>query len=91
MEEEDLYGKNMVQWKFNWNLDHKTDQPTKVPPRDSIEFLVGLVNNALEKYGLLLDQAITFKCFMEHKHKGIIFHAHPDYRREGPWHDWAYF
>ena len=28
---------------------------------------------------------------MEPKCKGIIFWAHPDYRREGPWHDWAYF
>jgi hypothetical protein len=30
-------------------------------------------------------------CFTEHQRQGLIFRAHPDYHRTGPWFDWAMF
>jgi hypothetical protein len=33
---------------------------------------------------------VTFCCFTEHKRGDHIYRAHPDYRKGGPWYDWAY-
>ena len=83
-EDENYNGEATLLHEFRWTSRHKKDHPLHSPPSEAINYLAKLVYQAI-------TTKVTLHCFTEHKCKGFIFHAHPDYQHEGPWHDWVYY
>jgi hypothetical protein len=52
-------------------------------------FLLDLLLDAVDGNTCQIDM-VTFSCFTEHKRSDHIYRAHPDYRKGGPWYNWAY-
>jgi hypothetical protein len=52
-------------------------------------FLLDLLFNVVDGNTCQID-TVTFPCFTEHKRGNHIHRAHPDYRKGGPWYNWAY-
>ena len=89
--EDDKYnGEATLLSEFRWTSRHKKDHPSRPPPSEAINYLAKLVYLAITNKGVSVS-GVTLHCFMEHKCKGFIFRAHPNYRHEGPWHDWVYY
>ena len=66
--------------------------PPPPPPQvaEAINYLAELVYQAITTKGVSIS-GVTLHCFMEHKCKGFIFCAHPNYWHEGLWHDRVYY
>ena len=91
MSEDDNYnGEATLLHEFRWTSRHKKDHPSCPPPIEAINYLAELVYLAITTKGVRVS-GVTLHCFTEHKCKGFIFRAHPNYHHEGPWHDWVYF
>ena len=89
-EHENSNGVPMLHHEFRWTSRHKKDHPLHLPSSEAINYLAELVDEAISTKGVSIS-GVTLHCFMEHKCKGFIFCAHPDYQHEGPWHDWVYY
>ncbi|HEY9295875.1 MAG TPA: hypothetical protein VIQ31_05790, partial [Phormidium sp.] len=64
--------------------------------KDHLQDTVSLNKNVIDwfqcnhaKIGLLSDVPNKVTIFTEYKTKGIVYRAHPNYRSDGPWYDWA--
>ena len=80
----------MLHCELRWTSRHKKDHPSHLPPNKAINYLAKLVDQAITNEGVSIN-GVTFWCITEHKQKGFIFWAHPDYQCEGPWYDWVYY
>ena len=89
-EDENYNGEATLLHEFRWTSRHKKDHPLCSPPSKAINYLAELVYQAITTKGVSVS-GVTLHSFMEHKCKGFIFCAHPDYWHEGPWHDWVYY
>ena len=87
-EDDNYNGEVTLLHEFRWTSKHKKDHPLHPPPSEAINYLAELVYLAITTKGVSISGVIFF---MEHKCKGFIFRAHPDYRHKGPWHDWVYY
>ena len=90
-EDENYNGEATLLCEFRWTSRHKKDHPSRSPPSEAINYLAELVYQAITNKGVSISAGVTLHCFTEHKCKGFIFCSHPDYRHEGPWHDWVYY
>jgi hypothetical protein len=72
-----------------WLSSHKKDHPSVEPELTAQRFLLDLLLDAVDGNTCQIDM-VTFSGFTEHKRGDHIYRAHPDYRKGGPWYDWAY-
>ena len=87
-EEENVDGDTVLVCHLTWCSAHKSNHPNQEPPGVALDYLAYLVDKAVKEQNLgSID--VTFECFTEHKREGQIFRAHPNYRKEGAWYDWA--
>ena len=89
-EDENYNGEATLLCEFRRTSRHKKDHPSRPPPSEAINYLAELVYQAITTKGVSVS-GVTLHCFMEHKCKGFLFHARPNYWHEGPWHDWVYY
>jgi len=88
-EEENVNGDTVLVRHLTWCSKHKSDHPNQEPPGVALDYLAYLVEKAVKEQQNLGSIDVTFDCFTEHKREGQIFRAHPNYRKEGAWYDWA--
>jgi hypothetical protein len=72
-----------------WPSRHKKDDPSVEPELTAQRFLLDLLLDAIDGNTCQIDM-VTFSCFTKHRRGDHIYRAHPDYRKGGPWYDWAY-
>jgi hypothetical protein len=72
-----------------WPSRHKKDDPSIEPELTAQRFLLDLLLDAIDGNTCQIDM-VTFSCFTKHRRGDHIYRAHPDYRKGGPWYDWAY-
>lgn len=56
--------------------------------RDLIKFLLKLQDLVEEELGMEED-TYDMPIYTEHTRNGMVFRGHPNFRRNGPWRDWA--
>jgi hypothetical protein len=74
---------------LHWLSSHKKDHPLVKPELTAQRFLLNLLLDAVDGNTCQINM-VTFSCFTEHRRGDQIYRAHPDYRKGGPWYDWAY-
>jgi hypothetical protein len=72
-----------------WLSSHKKDHPSVEPELTAQRFLLDLLLDAVDGNTCQVEM-VTFSCLTEHRRGDYIYRAHPDYRKGGPWYDWAY-
>lgn len=75
---------------LRWLSSHKKDHPSIQPEVTALNFLRDLLLHAIDGNTCQIGDTVTFPCFTEYKKGDDIYRAHPDYRKDGPWYDWAY-
>jgi len=90
-EEENFAGDLVYHRHLRWTSRHKKDHPTLMPPKEALDFLVQIVETAMLSSSLSRLPEVSFSCFTEYKVGDQIYRAHPNYRKDGSWYDWAYF
>jgi hypothetical protein len=85
-------GEEEIHHTLSWTSSHKEDHPpTLEPPREALDHIVSIVDKARQSAGLEYFPEVTLPCFTECKRGDQIYRSHPNYRKDGPWFDWAYF